>query len=107
MRHKKFFLIPILILLYLFFIVPLLVSISFTPSGESTSEGQSSGEILNMGFSSSVSVSVTRPYLFGLLELPVYSSGLGDISFFHTAFFVFIVALTIIFIIMEWRKKHG
>jgi len=106
MKYKKFILIPLLILIYLYLVVPLLVSISFETSGESGDGGQNSG-IVNIGFSSTVSVSVTRPYLFGLIELPVYSSSLGDISFLHTAFFVFIIALTIIFVIIERRKKHG
>jgi len=105
MRYKKFLLIPILIALYIFFI-NILVSVSFAPSGELGGE-QPSGGMLNIGVSAGASVSVVRPYFFGLLELPVYTSVLGDISFLHNAFFAFISILTLIFVIIEWRKKRG
>jgi len=35
------------------------------------------------------------------MRLPVYSGSLGDISIFHDVFFYFIIALTVIFVLME------
>jgi F0F1-type ATP synthase membrane subunit a len=102
MKHKKFLLIPVLIFLYIFFINWLVESATLVPS-----EQQTTGEgPMHIGISTGVSVTVTRPYLFGLLELPVYTGALGDISSLHTTFFIFIVILTIAFAIMDWRKKE-
>lgn len=106
MKYKKFLLIPVLIVAYVFFIDLLVESASFAPS-ETTEEGQPSGAMQPIGVTASASVSVTRPYLFGLLELPVYISGLGDISSLHNAFFIFMFFLTVIFVVIEWRKRHG
>lgn len=105
MRYKKFLLIPILIIAYVFFINLLIESASFaTQAGEGqTPQG---GSLVNVGISASASVSVVRPYLFGLLELPVYTDTLGDISPLHDTFFAFIVILTIVFMVIEWRKRH-
>jgi len=103
MKYKKFFLIPVLIIGYIYFIGWLVESATLVPS-----EQQTTGEgPMHVGISSSVSVAVTRPYLFGLLELPVYTGTLGDISFLHNSFFAFIIILTIVFVILEWRKKEG
>lgn len=107
MKYKKFLLIPILILVYIFFINFLVQSVIIVPEGASAGGEQSSGGILQIGIGASASVSVTRPYLFGLLELPVYTDTLGDISPLHNAFFIFILVLIIIFIIIEWREKSG
>jgi len=63
----------------------------------------SGGEVI--GFGEAVGVMVTRPYLFGLIRLPVYTNTLGDISIYHDAFFYFIVILTVIFIIIEVKNR--
>jgi hypothetical protein len=107
MKYKKFLLIPVLIVVYLFFINFLIQLVSFAPPEAPTSEGQSSGGVLQIGISSGASVSVTRPYLFGLIELPVYVDTLGNISFLHDTFFAFILILTVLFVIIEWRKRRG
>lgn len=101
MKHKKFLLIPVLIFLYIFFINFLVESASIPSSEQAAGEGP-----MHVGVSTSVSVTVTRPYLFGLLELPVYTGNLGDISSLHNTFFIFIVILTIAFVILDWRKKE-
>ena len=106
MKYKKFFLIPILIFLYIVFINSLL-ELAFVPSESASVEGQTSGTVQQIGISSGVSVVVTRPYLFGIIELPVFIGGVGDISFMHNTFFGFIVFLIIIFVAIEWRKRHG
>lgn len=106
MRYKKFLLIPVLIFLYIYFIDSLIEFASTVPSEQSTSGEGSAGSAVQIGIGSSVSVVVTRPYLFGLLELPVYVGSLGDISFLHNTFFIFIAILTIIFVIIELRKKE-
>jgi len=62
------------------------------------------GEVI--GFGEALGVMVTRPYLFGLIRLPVYTNTLGDISIYHDAFFYFIVILTIIFIIIEVKNRR-
>jgi hypothetical protein len=108
MKYKKFLLIPILIAAYLYFI-NLLLSVSFAPS-TTTTEGQPSGSVQQIGIGATASVVVTRPYLFGLIELPVYTDTLGDISFLHNAFFAFIIILTIAFVAIELikrRKRYG
>ena len=58
-----------------------------------------------MGIGQAVEVSVRRPYLFGLIYLPVYIEGLGDIGIYHDTFFAFIFALTIALIIKEIKNR--
>ena len=107
MKYKKFLLIPILIFLYIFFINFLVQLVVIVPEGPSTGEEQPSGGILQIGIGASASVGVTRPYFFGLLELPVYTDTLGDISPLNNTFFIFILVLIITFIIIEWRNRYG
>ena len=95
---KKFLLIPALIILYILFI-DWLTSLSITSQVSST--GESGGGSVEIGLGHAVSVTVVRPYLFGLVKLPVYSAAFGDISIFHDIFFYFILALTVIFVLME------
>jgi len=103
---KKFLLIPGLILLYIF-LIDFIASSNFIPSTTQTTEGASS-EAVTIGVGQAISVSVVRPYFFGLLKLPVYSAALGDISIYHELFFYFIVTLTVIFVLMErFQKKES
>ena len=62
-----------------------------------------SGEVINIG--QSIGVSVMRPYLFGLIYLPVYVEGIGDIGMLHNSFFTFIFILVIALIIIEVKNR--
>jgi hypothetical protein len=99
---KKFLIIPILIVAYVYFIIVLsTISFQSTPTGAS-----GGGEVIGIG--ESITVSVTRPYFFGLVRLPTYSPYLGYIGLYHDLFFYFIIILTVIFIIQEIKyKKKG
>lgn len=99
---KKFLIIPILIFVYIFFINSLSQMSFQTPTSSESSKG-GSGEVVNIG--QSIGVSVMRPYLFGLVYLPVYIDGLGDISVLHSAFFTLIFILVIVLIIIEIRGR--
>jgi hypothetical protein len=97
---KKFLIIPALIIAYVYLITVLsTITIQAAPSGASSG----GGEVIGLG--ESLTVSVTRPYFFGLVRLPTYSSALGYIGFYHDLFFYFIIVLTVIFIIQEVKYK--
>ncbi|MBI3413071.1 MAG: hypothetical protein HY051_03260 [Candidatus Aenigmarchaeota archaeon] len=109
MRLEKFLLIPVILVIltwgYLFFVDQLVAGrISAVDSGNPQKSG--SGEVIGLG--TAVSVQVTRQYLFGLLRLPVYAAGIGDISSMHALFFLLLVAvavlLTVMVIIIERRS---
>lgn len=107
MRFKKFIIIPILIIAYVFFINR--IAQYNPPIGTSSSGGVGGGGEQIIGVGASVSVSVTRPYLFGLVRLPIYTSVLGDISGLHSFFFNFIIVLIGIFVLVEiiqWRRRE-
>jgi hypothetical protein len=97
---KKFLIIPLLIIAYVYFIT-VVSTITFQSAPTGTSGG--GGEAISIG--ESLTVSVTRPYFFGLVRLPTYSSALGYIGIYHDLFFYFIIALTAIFIIQEVKYK--
>jgi len=104
MKFKKFLIIPILIFLYIFFVVDLLVN--YKPDVYSKSPPLFGG-VQTIGVGTAVSVFVTRPYLLGLIRLPVYTDGIGYIGDIHDAFFIFVGVLTVIFIVIElikWRR---
>lgn len=103
MKFKKFLIIPILIFLYLYFVVDFLVN--FQPDVY-LKPPPLYGGVQTIGVGTAVSVFVTRPYLFGLIRLPVYTNA-GYIGDIHDAFFIFIGILTTIFITIElikWRR---
>jgi F0F1-type ATP synthase membrane subunit a len=100
---KKFLLIPVLIFVYIF-IVNNLSAISIQTENP-TSNISNPGGITIIGFGESISVSVTRPYLFGLIRLPTYTSTLGNIGIYHDIFFSFIFILTAILIILEIKNR--
>ena len=104
MRFKKFFVIPVLIALYFLF-VPILAQT--VPVFSETKSGASGGSTELVGVNEGVSVVVMRPYLFGLFTLPVYNNSIGDLSYFHTAFFVFVGLMTSFFVAMEWRGRKS
>lgn len=99
---KKFLIIPILILFYIF-LIEIISQINFQPS-ESIEKPNSSGATM-ISIGESISITVTRPYLFGLIELPTYVNGLGNIGIYHDMFFIFIVLLTIALIIKEIKNR--
>lgn len=104
MKFKKFVIIPILLFAYLYFVD---IIVSYNPMIGSSSEKTGSGGAEIIGVSEGVTVSVTRPYFFGLIRLPIYSSALGDISGIHNFFFNFILVLTVAFVLFEiiqWRR---
>jgi hypothetical protein len=99
---KRLLIPPILIILYIFTINFLLESNVISSSlGGALVPGY--GEVL--GFGQSISVSVKRPYLFGLIYLPVYIEGLGDVSIYHDVFFIFVFVLAISLIILEFKNR--
>jgi len=101
---KEFLIIPILIVAYIYF-VNLIVQgfpIGIIPSPTLT-PGAPGAQIIGIG--EAITVTVTRPYLFGLIRLPVYTNTLGYIGTYHEAFFVFIVVLTIALFIRKLRYK--
>jgi len=102
MRYKKFFLIPILIFVYIFFIVDVLINYNPAISLQTTTTIPSAGG-QQIGIGESISVTVTRPYFFGLFRLPVYTNNIGYIGDYHQWFFYFIGILTVVFIIMEFK----
>lgn len=99
MRFKKFLLIPILLFIYIFFIVDMLVS--FNPTVYSPVTGVAGGG-QPIGVGESVSILVTRPYFFKLIRLPVYTNYVGYIGDYHKMFFYFVGALTVVFVIFEF-----
>lgn len=103
-RFLKYLIIPVLIVVYLFFVDFLT---QYNPAVGSYTEKSASGGTEIIGVGESVTVSVTRPYIFGLIRLPIYTSALGDISGLHNLFFNFIIFLTAIFVIIDiihWRR---
>lgn len=101
MKYKKFLLIPVLLFIYIFFVVDLLVN--FNPTIYSPTTTAPSGGGQEVGVGQSISVLVTRPYFFNLIRLPVYTD-YGYIGHYHQAFFYFIGVLTVLFIIIELRN---
>jgi hypothetical protein len=99
---KKFLIIPVLIIAYVFFIN--FISQMALPAGP-TGQSMGGGTVQTIGVGETISVSVTRPYFFGMVRLPVYSAAFGEIGWMHDIFTYFIIALTVIFIIQETKYK--
>ncbi len=114
MRYKKFFLIPVifvvLVLLYTSFING--ASIDNEVVRESSQISKSGGgEVVGVGQAISVKVTrATNSYMLGLVTLPAYVPGIGNIATLNTIFFwslyTFTAILTSIFVIMERRNVH-
>jgi len=102
MRYKKFLLIPALVFIYLFFIVDFLVSYNPAVLSQTTTTAPSPLPGQQIGVGESISVTVTRPYFFGLFRLPVYTNHIGYIGGYHQAFFYLIIILTVVFAATEW-----
>jgi len=109
--YKKFLLIPILFLLLVFLYVNFvnaLTNSAETVRQSSGVEKSARGEVIGIGHAVSVQVKrATNPYLFGLVDLPAYAQGIGNLTVLHTAFFwslyLLTAILTAIFIIIERR----
>jgi hypothetical protein len=100
---KKFLAIPISIFVYIF-----LIQVLSRPGFQETffgytGAGAYGGEVVGMG--TAVEVYVTRPYLFGLVKLPVYMPGIGYIGDYHDAFIMFVIVLTIALLLLEFKNK--
>jgi hypothetical protein len=105
MRYKKFLLIPILIFIYVNVAVDIIANLN--PVEIYTTTWITSGGLQPVGVGDAVGIMVTRPYLFGLIRLPVMTSFLGNIGWLHNAFFLFLGALTLIFVAIEyWTATH-
>lgn len=98
---KRLLVIPILIFVYIFF-VDVLSQMNFQETSYEVYKS-TGAEILNIG--QTIGVSVRRPYLFGLIYLPVYTESLGYIGPYHDAFFIFIFILTIALILLEFKNS--
>ena len=104
---KKFLIIPVLIVAYVFFINFIT---QMSPVASQSGQTASGGTLQTIGMGDAISISVMRPYFFGMLMLPVYSAAFGDIGYMHDIFTYFIIVLTVIFIIQEVKynkKKRG
>jgi hypothetical protein len=99
----KKLLIPVILIFVYMFLINYLSQTNFLPSIVSERLNSGAGEVVSIG--QSVSVSVMRPYLFGLIYLPVYVEGLGDIGLIHDAFFTLIFILAIALIIIEVKNR--
>jgi hypothetical protein len=101
LKFAKYLLIPILLLLYINY-SDVLIGTAFTVlSGQG--QGGEGGGLEQIGVGFAATVSVTRPYLFGMVRLPVYAGDVGDISGFHTTFFAILGVITIAFVIWDLR----
>ena len=111
MKYKKFFLIPVIFFILVFLYVNFINSLSESSElvrEDSSSSKSRTGEVIGIGQAVSVKVTrATKPYLFGLINLPAYAEGIGSLTVLHTIFFWSVYALagilTTIFIIIERR----
>jgi len=110
MGFTRFLLIPVILFLlisaYLRFVDMLatgIVSIQLP-----IKQGSSGGEVIGIG--TAVTVQVIRPYFFGLIELPLYAPGIGNIARIHETFFwslgILTIVLIVLFAIIERREKR-
>jgi hypothetical protein len=97
-KFAKYLIIPILFWLYVNFLFGSLTD--FVVSVSEMSQGGSAGGIEQIGVGFATTVSVTRPYLFGLIRLPIYMDGL-DISGVHEFFFAIFWLLLLVFIVWD------
>jgi len=101
LKFAKYLIIPGLLILYLTSFDALIGAAStFIPE---QGLGGSAGGLMQIGVGFATSVTVTRPYLFGLVRLPVYAGDLGDISGIHDTFFWSLGILTVIFLVWDFR----
>ena len=112
MRYKKFLLIPVVFIIFVFVYASFINSLgNYKETVRESSNAQKIGEAEVIGVGQAVSVQViraTKPYLFGLVNLPTYAQGYGNLATLHAVFFWSLYAITIIlttvFIIIERRN---
>lgn len=108
--YTKFLLIPVVLVLivigYSSFMNSLAYKAETTVRGDSNAEKSASGEVIGVG--QAISVKITRAklsYFFGLVQLPSYIEGAGNISALHTVFFILlavgVIILSTVFVIIE------
>lgn len=114
MRYKKFLLIPVgfvlLVFLYVNFINSL-AHLSETVRQNADTAKSVGGEAIGVGQAVSIQVTrATKPYLFGLVNLPAYAPAIGDLASLHMIFFwslgILTILLTGILVIIERRNMN-
>ncbi len=112
MRFKKFLLIPVIFILLVLVYANVINSFSedrITVRESGSGSKSAGGEKIGVGQAVSVTVTrATKSYLFGLVNLPAYAQGVGNLTILHKIFFWSLYALTIIlttvFVIIERRN---
>lgn len=101
LKFAKYLIILLLLVFYVTnfdsFVGPALTFIS------EQGQGAGGGGLQQIGLGFATSVAITRPYLFGLVRLPVYAGDLGDISGIHDVFFAILGLLTAGFLVWDLR----
>jgi hypothetical protein len=105
MGLQRLLIIPLMIILYIFFI-GIIDQLTYEDGLQIlTVAGGGAGE--NVGFGQSVSISVTRPYLFGLFRLPTYSAAFGYIGGWHDAYFTLVIIVSIALLLLEFKHMKA
>jgi hypothetical protein len=99
----KRLLIPVILVFIYVFFIDIVSQMSFPVESSEIQGVGGSGQVV--GFGQAVSISVTRPYLFGLFYLPTYSDSLGYIGGWHDAFFSFVIVLAIALLLLEFKNR--
>jgi len=102
---REFIIVPILLILY-FYAVTFSVNSGIFSAVQLGSEQQTEGSPAAISVGDTASVQVTRGYLFGLYRLPVFTSDLGDLSFYHNSFFVFVFLVTVFLIYRKIKLRN-
>ncbi|MBI2084469.1 MAG: hypothetical protein HYT70_02555 [Candidatus Aenigmarchaeota archaeon] len=112
MRYQKLIAVPVIFILLVLIYANVINSLedTLTAVRETPNNSKSGfGEVIGVG--QAVTVKVTRatsPYLFGLVNLPNYAQGFGDLKAMNTIFFwslyAFTIVLTAVIIIIERRQ---
>ena len=113
-RYGKFLIIPVVFIVAVMLYVSVINSLaesSFTVRQSSNAEKIAGAEVIGVGQAVSVQVTrATHPYLFGLVNLPTYAQGIGDLTGMHTIFFwlmyIILAASTAGFIILEKKGMN-
>ena len=100
LKFAKYLVIPVLFFLYISFADAL---VSSAPVFFQQGYGGGAGGIEVIGLGFAATVSVTRPYFFGLVRLPVYAGDVGDISGIHDTFFAILGIAAVAFVVWDLR----
>lgn len=102
LKYAKYAIIPVLLFLYVSNFDSLIGPAIGSVSDQGSGAGNGGIQVIGVGFAATVSV--TRPYLFGLVRLPVYAGDLGDISGIHDTFFTMLWVIGLIFMAWDIRS---